>query len=157
MAPTNRRPYGYDWEDWGRLDALEVLNLFKSKWAIDPARIYLTGHSMGGHGTWHLGATFPDQFGAIGPSAGWISFFICLARYQSSAIAAGKMLLRAASASRTTALAENYKQLGIYIIHGDSDRNVPVEQSRRMVKLLKKSDTVILFTTKNQAPDTGGI
>lgn len=139
VAPTNRRPYGYDWEDWGRLDALEVLNLFKSKWAIDPARIYLTGHSMGGHGTWHLGATFPDQFGAIGPSAGWISFFSYALRdtsRQQSPLE--KMLLRAASASRTTALAENYKQLGIYIIHGDSDRNVPVEQSRRMVKLLKK-------------------
>jgi len=25
VAPTNRRPYGYDWEDWGRADALEVL------------------------------------------------------------------------------------------------------------------------------------
>ena len=25
VCPTNRRPYGYDWEDWGRLDALEVL------------------------------------------------------------------------------------------------------------------------------------
>ncbi len=25
VAPTNRRPYGFDWEDWGRLDAIEVL------------------------------------------------------------------------------------------------------------------------------------
>ncbi len=27
VAPTNRRPYGFSWEDWGRLDALEVLEL----------------------------------------------------------------------------------------------------------------------------------
>ena len=27
VAPTNRRPYGFDWEDWGRLDAIEVLEL----------------------------------------------------------------------------------------------------------------------------------
>ena len=36
-------------------------------------RIFLTGHSMGGHGTWHLGVTFPDRFAAIAPSAGWVS------------------------------------------------------------------------------------
>ena len=38
-------------------------------------RTYLTGHSMGGHGTWHLGVTFPDRFAAIAPSAGWISMW----------------------------------------------------------------------------------
>ena len=27
VAPTNRRPRGFNWEDWGRLDALEVLSL----------------------------------------------------------------------------------------------------------------------------------
>ena len=40
----------------------------------DPDRIYLTGHSMGGHGTWHLAANDPDRWAAIAPSAGWISF-----------------------------------------------------------------------------------
>ena len=29
--------------------------------STDPRRTYLTGHSMGGHGTWHLGVTFPDR------------------------------------------------------------------------------------------------
>lgn len=58
VAPTNRRKFGFDWEDWGRLDALEVLNLASRELNIDPSRIYLTGHSMGGHGTWSLGATF---------------------------------------------------------------------------------------------------
>ncbi len=32
VAPTNRRPYGFSWEDWGRLDALEVLDLVKKKY-----------------------------------------------------------------------------------------------------------------------------
>ncbi|NOX90722.1 MAG: prolyl oligopeptidase family serine peptidase, partial [Calditrichaeota bacterium] len=139
VAPTNRRPFGYDWEDWGRLDALEVLNLVKKQLKIDPARIYLTGHSMGGHGTWHLGATFPDQFAAIGPSAGWISFFSYAIRDTGRAQSPlEKMLMRAASPSRTLKLAENYKQLGVYIIHGDSDKNVPVQQSRKMAEVLKK-------------------
>lgn len=74
VAPTNRRPFGFDWEDWGRLDAIEVLELVQRRYLIDGRRVYLTGHSMGGHGTWHLGVTFPDRFAAIGPSAGWISF-----------------------------------------------------------------------------------
>ncbi len=73
VAATNRRPYGFDWEDWGRLDALEVLDEASHTLKVDPHRIWLTGHSMGGHGTWHLGVTFPDKFAAIGPSAGWIS------------------------------------------------------------------------------------
>src|SRR5262249_29261570 len=67
VAPTNRRPFGFDWEDWGRLDAMEVLELARKELGTDPQRTYLTGHSMGGHGVWHLGATFPDRFAAIGP------------------------------------------------------------------------------------------
>jgi hypothetical protein len=70
VAPTNRRPYGFDWEDWGRMDAMEVLGIAKKKFNIDESRVYLTGHSMGGHGTWHLGAMYPDQFAVIAPSAG---------------------------------------------------------------------------------------
>ena len=74
VAPTNRRPYGFDWEEWGRLDAIEVLDLAdEGARSPIPRRIYLTGHSMGGHGTWHLGVTFPDRFAAIAPSAGWVS------------------------------------------------------------------------------------
>ena len=75
VAPTNRRPYGFDWEDWGRLDAIEVLDLAQRAFETDPQQTYLTGHSMGGHGTWHLGVTFPDRFAAIAPSAGWISMW----------------------------------------------------------------------------------
>jgi hypothetical protein len=63
VAPTNRRPYGHNWEDWGRLDALEVLSLARSTLNIDTSRIYLTGHSMGGHGTWIFSAQWRmDQF-----------------------------------------------------------------------------------------------
>jgi hypothetical protein len=74
VAPTNRRPYGFDWEDWGRLDALEVLADAARSFKTDPARTYLTGHSMGGHGAWQVGASVPDIWAAIAPSAGWHSF-----------------------------------------------------------------------------------
>ncbi|RXG33231.1 carboxylesterase family protein [Leeuwenhoekiella marinoflava] len=71
VAPTNRRPYGFAWEDWGRLDALEVLDEAEKLLKTDKQHTYLTGHSMGGHGTWYLGATYPDRFAAIAPCAGY--------------------------------------------------------------------------------------
>jgi pimeloyl-ACP methyl ester carboxylesterase len=71
VAPTNRRPFGFAWEDWGRLDALEVLNEAEKRFQTDKQRTYLTGHSMGGHGSWYLGATYPDKWGAIAPAAGY--------------------------------------------------------------------------------------
>lgn len=137
VAPTNRRPYGYNWEDWGRLDALEVLEIAKNTLNIDPNRIYLTGHSMGGHGTWILGAIYPDQFAAIGPSAGWLSFWSYRIRERvETGTPMEKMLMRATLPSNTFALSDNYNQFGIYVIHGSDDDNVSVEQSRRMVKHL---------------------
>jgi poly(3-hydroxybutyrate) depolymerase len=136
-APTNRRPFGFDWEDWGRLDAMEVLDLVISELDVDPARVYLTGHSMGGHGTWHLGATYPDRFAAIGPSAGWISFwsYAGAAEYE-NATSIEQILRRASSSSDTLSLARNYLRQGVYILHGDADDNVPVAQAREMRKRL---------------------
>lgn len=138
VCPTNRRPFGYDWEDWGRLDALEVLNMAKNNMAIDHERVYLTGHSMGGHGTWILGALYPDLFGAIGPSAGWISWWSYGARGTETGNAgANRILKRALNPANTFALMHNYDGEGIYIIHGSKDDNVPPEQSYRMVDSLK--------------------
>ncbi|PKL81785.1 MAG: hypothetical protein CVV24_13490, partial [Ignavibacteriae bacterium HGW-Ignavibacteriae-3] len=139
VSPTNRRPYGFNWEDWGRLDAMEVYNISLKTLKIDPGKIYLTGHSMGGHGTWHLGATFPDKFAAIGPSAGWISFWSYRVRERNENPGEiEKMIMRATNSSDTYGLSENYKQQGVYIIHGADDDNVPATESRNMVENLKK-------------------
>jgi poly(3-hydroxybutyrate) depolymerase len=133
VAPTNRRPFGFDWEDWGRLDAMEVLDLAQRQLHTDPRRTYLTGHSMGGHGTWHLGVTYPDRFAAIGPSAGWISMWSYAgARRPENPDPMMEMLIRSASPSDTLALSRNYTHHGIYVLHGDTDDNVPVEQARIM-------------------------
>lgn len=138
VAPTNRRPYGFDWEDWGRIDAMEVLRHARERLNPDPQRIYLTGHSMGGHGTWQVGATFPDRFAALGPSAGWISFFSYGGgRRFENASPVEAMLARAANPSDTLALARNYLHHGVYILHGDADDNVPVTQARTMADHLK--------------------
>lgn len=137
VAPTNRRPYGFDWEDWGRLDALEVLDLAQRVFETDPQQTYLTGHSMGGHGTWHLGVTYPDRFAAIAPSAGWISMWSYAGtRRTESPSPLEELMARSLGPSDTLALSRNLAGLGIYILHGDADDNVPVGQARRMRQVL---------------------
>jgi predicted esterase len=137
VAPTNRRPFGFDWEDWGRLDALEVLDLAKRRLHPDPRHIYLTGHSMGGHGTWHLGVTYPDRFAAVGPSAGWVSFWSYAgARRAEKPTPLQKIMQRCTTPSDTLALAPNLAGLGVYVLHGDKDDNVPVGQARIMKERL---------------------
>jgi dienelactone hydrolase len=135
VAPTNRRPYGFNWEDWGRDDAMEVLALVRKRYQIDESRVYLTGHSMGGHGVYHLGSLFPDQFAAIGPSAGWISFWTYRVREKvEHPSVIRQMLMRANLPSETFTMSRNFSQLGVFILHGSEDDNVLPEQSRMMAK-----------------------
>ncbi len=142
VAPTNRRPFGFDWQEWGRIDALETLDAIRKKHKIDPQRIYLTGHSMGGHGTWYLGVVYPSLFAAIGPSAGWISFFSYTRMSRSSDDEESNINLSpfewAQMESDTFGLIENYTDLPIYILHGEKDDNVPAREARKMVEELSK-------------------
>lgn len=151
VAPTNRRPYGFDWEDWGREDALEVLRHVRRLYPHDPARTYLTGHSMGGHGVWSLAAAHPGRFAAIGPSAGWISFasYTGAGRYGGPV---GDILTAAALTSDPLQCAANYAPLGIYILHGEKDDNVPVEQSREMRRQLGRFHRDLVY---HEQPDAG--
>jgi len=54
----------------GEMDVLNVLGIVRHEYNIDPARIYLMGHSMGGFGTWFLGAKYADIWAAIAPMSG---------------------------------------------------------------------------------------
>ncbi len=137
VAPTNRRPFGFDWQDWGRLDAYEVLRRAEEEYEPDPDRIYLAGHSMGGHGTWHLAANDPDTFAAIAPSAGWISFDTYGKRPDG---ALADLWQRADGASRTLDLLANLAETPAYILHGDADDNVPVGEALRMQAELDAAD-----------------
>jgi len=165
IAPTNRRPFGFAWEDWGRLDALEVLKDAKNIYQPNKSKIYLTGHSMGGHGSWYLGATYPDHFAAIAPCAGYPDLLL----YRNSFIKrrlsmpqerltkmgltpeivkrlkAPKeptpvelMIARAGTPSRTLKLIRNYLQLGVYVLHGEVDNVVPTFIARDMRERLGK-------------------
>jgi dienelactone hydrolase len=137
VAPTNRRPFGFNWEGWGRHDALEVLLRGIRELDVDPHRVYLTGHSMGGHGAWHLATLYPDLFATVGPSAGWVSFWSYRpSRPVEPSSPVEELVQRATLSSHTLEFAPNLEPLGVYVLHGDGDDNVPVDQARLMVDRL---------------------
>jgi hypothetical protein len=146
VCPTNRRPYGFDWEDWGRLDAMEVLEIAAGLFDVDRTLTYLTGHSMGGHGTWHLAATYPGRFTAIAPSAGWPDFWSYTGAAEWPGDDAVRVALRRAAApSRTLDMLDRLKKIPTYILHGDKDDNVPVELARLMRDRLTEGHTLLEY------------
>ena len=58
---------------YGEDDVLRVVDEMKKKYRIDEDRVYLTGLSLGGLGTYHVGHHFPDRFAALGPLGGFSS------------------------------------------------------------------------------------
>ncbi len=135
VAPTNRRPFGFNWEEWGRIDAMEVLAEAKAVFKTEDSLTYLTGHSMGGHGTWYLGVAYPDQFAAIAPCASYPDIIGYRRGATDSILEADRhynQIKRAANAGRTLSLKRNYLQSGVYILHGDADNVVSVDQARLM-------------------------
>ena len=132
VAPTNRRRFGFDWEEWGRLNGLSALEHARQTFNIDPTKVYVTGHSMGGHGTWHFGVMHPGRFAAIGPSAGWASFYT----YGGADKPRGPVG-RARAHSETQAYLSNLADRGAYIVHGSADNNVPVSEGRNLRDALR--------------------
>ena len=64
--------FGSDPKNLGELsekDVMNVLAITRKEFNIDPNRIYLLGHSMGGGGTLHLAIRYPDVWAAIAPIA----------------------------------------------------------------------------------------
>ena len=135
VAPTNRRPFGFDWEVWGRLDALEALAAAKKAFNIDPTRVYVTGHSMGGHGTWHVSVMHPGRFAVAAPSAGWSSFYSYVPSQNKRPTG---VFARTQAHSDTNVYLSNLARRAVYILHGGADTNVPVREGQEMFKQVSK-------------------
>ena len=59
------------WIDSGTEEfVLELIQAAKRTWKLDADRIYITGHSMGGFGSWTIGAHHADMFAGVAPYAG---------------------------------------------------------------------------------------
>ncbi len=104
---------------WSSDVLLGLLDEITGKYAVDTSRVYLTGLSMGGYGTWSLGLTHPQRFAAIVPICG------------------GGQIINVLLSGRDKAQA--LKTLGVWAFHGGKDPVVPLEESQRMVDALKKA------------------
>ncbi|HTU24895.1 MAG TPA: prolyl oligopeptidase family serine peptidase [Pirellulales bacterium] len=91
--------------------AIGILNEVVAANPVDKQRIYLTGLSMGGYGSWWLAEEMPERFAAL------------------VAVCGG------GDESRASRLAK----LPIWAWHGDADTAVPVERSRRMVAAIERA------------------
>lgn len=88
---------------------MEMMDILLSTYPIDPNRIYVTGLSMGGYGTWDLICRYPDRFAAAVPICG----------------------------GGDAECAEFIKDIPVWAFHSSDDPVVPVEQTRNMIEAIR--------------------
>lgn len=108
-------PHG-QWWDSGIVYKLlvEIIKILP----VDESRIYVTGLSMGGSGTWALANDHPDCFSAIIPICGL----------------------------RTDIDPKRFKHLPVWCLHGENDDRVPLENSIEMIERIKNEGCDARFT-----------
>lgn len=107
---------------WLPEDLNVLLQHVQATLPVDPARIYLTGNSMGGYGSWVWGGHYPEHFAAIAPVVGGIG--------------------RGGPKEVTPKLekwAANLAKVPVYAFAGAKDKVVPAERSERMVAAIRKA------------------
>lgn len=121
----------------GEVDIDEVLAEVARRYRIDPDRMYLSGHSMGGYGTWFLATRYPDRWAAISPQTGSTDLSLEHPTMQTGGTGDQRRfqthLLQSWSPIHFT---ENLLHVPAYIIHGALDARLPVSHSRVMAARL---------------------
>ena len=111
-------------DEWWSPEILDkLLDEVLIKHRIDPGRIYLTGLSMGGYGTWTLATQYPDRFAAITPICG----------------------------GGDTTLVQTIRHIPVWVFHGAKDPVVPLQRSEEMVGALKRAGADVKFTVYPEA------
>jgi len=112
-----------------QLDALQALmDTALASLPVDPSRCYLTGLSMGGYGSWALGAECPHRWAAIAPICGggrWLNGF--------------------------PKRAERLVNVPIWAFHGAKDPVVPLAESQQLVELLAARGADVKLTIYPEA------
>lgn len=104
-------------EHWTTNVLLAFLEELLVEYPVDPSRVYLTGLSMGGYGTWDLATACPERFAAVAPICG-----------------GGEILpILLAESRKLRAL----RSLPVWAFHGAKDDVVPLDESERMVKAMQ--------------------
>ncbi len=106
---SQKRTWRADSDDGKR--ALAILAEAEKAYKVDPKRVYLTGLSLGGYGTWSFALAQPDRWAALAPICG----------------------------GGDSKQADRIKHIPCWVFHGDEDKAVPVQRSRDMIEALKKA------------------
>ena len=144
QAPTGNTP---GWQSLGARIALAALDKTMMEFATDESRVYLTGLSMGGNGSWYLAYHHPDRFAAVVVVCGRVS-----GRLSSTGTAPYPAVAPDSGADPFTPVAQRIRQLPIWIFHGDADPTVPVTESRGMAEALQKAGANVQYT---ELPNVG--
>jgi len=99
-------------------DVMNVLAMVREEFNIDPDRIYLTGHSMGGAGTYFLGSKHAAIWAAIAP------------------VAPAAFLMNGTRNEILQRLEDG--GVPVMVVHGDEDEAVPVDESRTWTAAMKE-------------------
>jgi predicted peptidase len=129
------------WQLEGGRAALAALDKSIKEFKGDRSRVYLTGLSAGGNGSWYLASHHRDRFAAVVVVCGFISEF----KGRTSGVQ--YPALAPASAPNPYAfIARRVSTLPIWIFHGDADQSVSVEESRKMAAALKGIGANVQYT-----------
>jgi len=120
----------------GDLDVLKAIQLAKEKFNVDEDRVYLTGYSMGGGGTWHIGARHPELFAAIAPIYGGWDYRVWMDEEELAKLTPRRRFESEGWSS--FAQVEALLNTPIFVNHGDGDKTVNVDHSRYAVRMLQR-------------------
>jgi len=115
--------------------ALAALDQVCAEYAVDRHRQYLTGLSMGGHGSWLMGYRQADRFAAMLVVCG----FVGDRPNRPSVVPSGP-------GTPYQRVAAKLAQVPIWIVHGEADAAVPVDESRRMAEALRSIGADVHYT-----------
>lgn len=118
--------------------AMKALDQTLAEFRGDVERVYLTGLSMGGNGTWNLAYRHAERFAAIAPICGFVSVF--------SRLSASRAIVPRDSGDAFAAIARRLKSMPTWIFHGEMDPVVPVSESRRAAEALRAVGGSVRYT-----------
>jgi predicted peptidase len=117
--------------------AIAALDQTTHEYQTDPSRLYLTGLSMGGNGTWYVGYRNPKRFAALAPVCGWIA-----PTFWKTA----DPVVPADSGEIYAAFSRQLRQTPTWIFHGEIDPVVPVDESRKAFAALQAAGAPVQYT-----------
>lgn len=117
--------------------AMVALRQTMNEYRVDADRVYLTGLSMGGRGTWYVAYRNPGVFAAVAPICGWITDSPGFSKLP---------VVPADSGPANKALARQLRDVPIWIFHGEMDRVVNVIGSRAPAAAFKAIGSAAKYT-----------